>query len=63
MSKCNNNGGFRISRWRGGLTRWGADLRRRRFLAEMYVKMKELGPVGVGGWVGQVVPPGSVNEF
>ena len=41
-----SSGGSRISRW-GGADPWGgADLRRGRFSVKMYVKTKELGPVG-----------------
>ena len=35
----------------GAPTRWwGANLRRRCFLAKSYAEMKELGPVGGTGW-------------
>ena len=51
-AQCNkillvSSGGSRISRRRGvDPLRGGVDLRRRRFLLKMYVKTKELGPVG-----------------
>ena len=35
-----------------------ADLRHGHFSAELYAKMKELGPIGGGG-----IPPGSANGF
>ena len=49
------SGGSRISRWGGG----GVDRQCRRFSAKMYVKTKELGPVG-GHAPG--TPPRSTNE-
>ena len=46
------SGGSRISR------RWGGvDLRHGRFLVKMYVKTKELGPVGGGRAPGTPPPP------
>ena len=50
-----HSGGSRISHW--GV----ADLRHGCFLAKMYVKMKELDPVGGGGCM-LVAPPGSTNN-
>ena len=43
------SGGSRISRWGGGRRAiGGANLRHGHFLAKMYVKTKELDPVGGG---------------
>ena len=44
-----SSGGSRISRWGGTNPLRGADLRSVPFSAKMYVKTKELGPVGGGG--------------
>ena len=47
------SGGLRISSRGRAPTRGGMDLRRGHFLVKMYVKMKELGPIGEGmrpGW-------------
>ena len=55
------SGGSRIFRWGGALTRWGgANLRWVHFLAKMYVKMKEIDPVGGGA---PAAPPGSTNAI
>ena len=53
-----NSGRSRISRW-GALTHWGgANLRRVHFSAKMYVKTKEIDPVG-GACT--MAPPRSAN--
>ena len=56
------SGGSRISHWEGAPSHWGgANLRHGYFLAKMYVKMKELDPVG-GAHTGST-PPRSANVY